>query len=176
MFWFLWACQSDPSPSSQSPKTTSTVKKTTRDHTSTPKPSKPPPPQKTAQSSKAPKALKSDTSIDSSKQTLTHPPPLQPSKHQKIDVCAPYYQLLSIESSRTQTTKLQSEKERIQQLRELNQILEYHPKDMAQTLVELEKETLTGPIHLTLEQRQDYWKKIHVYIGSICRADISIYR
>ena len=69
-------------------------------------------------------------------------------------------------------TPAASENDRISALRELR-ILEYHPSDTAQAIVELEKEVLVGSIHLSLEERKQYWYRIHSYIGSICRADIS---
>ena len=40
-------------------------------------------------------------------------------------------------------------------------------------IVELEKEVFDGPIHLSIEKRVEYWKSIHLYIGGICRVDLS---
>ena len=182
MLCFFLACQNTPSPSPQKVQTQTTVQSSVPPSVAT-KPSvvtKPStmtkPNISTKTTSAAPKPLKADKTIDTATQRIPHPPPVPSSKHQKIDVCAPYYQILELENNRPTSKDKQSEAARIEQLQALNRILEYHPEDMAQTLVELEKESFVGPIHLSIEQRTQYWKSIHLYIGSICRADTSIYR
>ena len=123
-----------------------------------------------APSSKAPIPKPADKSIDSSGQTVKHPPTLDAKQHQTIDVCAPYYRLVALENKRG---KGALDAERVASLRSLNRLLDYHPEHTATALVELEKEALDGPIHLSIEKRREYWKGIHLYIGGICRVDLS---
>ena len=122
-------------------------------------------------SASAPSPMPIQKNIDSAKQVVSHPSPLDAKKQQTIDICRPYYQLLEQESLRG--TPNASEKIRLSSLKDLNRLLEYHPENTAQAIVELEKEVLSGPIHLSLQKRQEYWYSIHSYIGSICRADLS---
>ena len=119
----------------------------------------------------APQPMPTQKNIDSSKQMVSHPPLLDAKKRQTIDICSPYYQLLEQEALRGSSSA--SEKKRLSALQDLNRLLEYHPAGTAQAIVELEKEVLSGPIHLSLQKRQEYWYSIHSYIGSICRADLS---
>ena len=162
MLWLMLACQD---ASDNKPQTVPTVQQEKKQTTN--------PDQNHIEMPQddAPKASPSNTSIDTSAQVVVHPPPLEKRDRPVIDVCVPYGKLLQQEKFRG--TSAASEKERLSALRELNQILEYHPSDTAQAIVELEKEVLVGPIHLSLEERQLHWYRIHSYIGSICRADIS---
>ena len=155
MLFFLLACASQTPQSTPSAEEAKTVP--------IPKKQIPPPDER------APKPITIDTSINSSAQKISHPS--VPQKRVSVDVCDPYYTLLTLESQRG--TAQANEEKRIKTLRALNRTLEYHPENTAQAIVELEKEVFAGPIHLSIELRQTYWQALHSYIGSICRADLS---
>ena len=161
MFWLILACQDTSESKKQTMQPSKEkVQITTSEQTVLEKPQ-----------AGAPTALPKKTGIDTSDKVVIHPPPLKNQNRPVIDVCLPYGKLLKQEKLRGSPAA--SEKERIAALRDLNRTLEYHPSDTAQAIVELEKEVLVGPIHLSLEERTQYWYRIHSYIGSICRADIS---
>ena len=166
MFWILIACQGEPqkesTASASKPKPVEDAQKKPKIQVESGSHS--------AMSAKAPSPKPLDKSIDSSGQTVKHPPVLAASKHQKIDVCTPYYRLVALENKRG---KGALDAERIASLRDLNRLLDYHPEQTAQALVELEKEVVDGPIHLSIADRIEYWKSIHLYIGGICRVDLS---
>jgi|GEM_PF-5725123 len=168
MLWIFFACQGEPK---DQPKETQSSPKTIEKQQSKPPVTATKVPSTVDSSHAAPKPLPLDTRIDSKMQKVVHPPPLIGEKQQRIDVCTPYYKILELESQRGTATA--SEQDRISALRDLNRVLEYHPEDLAQSIVELEKESFEGAIHLSLQSRKEFWYNIHSYIGNICRADLS---
>lgn len=173
MILFLLACQSAPQSGTQEQKANTVTKmQSSKAPVSSKAPAKSHHKTTEPAMTGAPPATPVDRTIDSSSSTVLHPPPLDASKHQRLEVCPPYYQILEIEARRA-TASPSDEPQRLAALRNLNRHLGYHPSGTALALVELEKESLVGPIHLSLDARNEYWGGIHSYIGALCRVDLS---